>query len=249
VTETVLAAAQASGKPVVVNFLGSGRSGQENGLTFTTTLEETAQAALRLHNAGSQTHFSLAPADLEALAAAERQKLAPGQRYLRGLFSGGSLCDEAMLILAGRLPVLYSNIPLRPAWNLADAWRSREHSCIDMGEEEFTRGRPHPMIDPRLRQERLLKEADDPEVAVILLDVVIGYGSHADPAGALAETIRVAKARVAEQGRYLAVVAHVCGTERDPQGLERQENILRQAGTLVLPTNAQAARLAAAIVS
>jgi hypothetical protein len=154
-----------------------------------------------------------------------------------------------MLILAERLPALYSNIPLRPEWGLADAWHSRDHSCIDMGEEEFTRGRPHPMIDPRLRQERLLKEADDPKVAVILLDVVIGYGSHADPAGALAETIRSAKAEAAQRGRYLSVVAHVCGTDGDPQGLQDQENILRQAGVLVLPTNAQAARVAAAIVS
>jgi hypothetical protein len=105
------------------------------------------------------------------------------------------------------------------------------------------------MIDTRLRQERLLKEADDPETAVILLDVVIGYGSHANPAGALAETIHVAKAKAATQGHYLAVVAHVCGTAQDPQGLERQEGILQEAGVLVLPTNAQAARVAAAIVS
>ncbi len=249
VTETVLAAAQASGKPVIVNFLGSQRSGQENGLTFTTTLEETAEAALRHISATDKTHFSLAPAELEVLASTERQKLGPGQRYLRGLFSGGSLCDEAMLILAGQLPALYSNIPLRGEWALADGWHSREHSCIDMGEEEFTQGRPHPMIDPRLRQERLLKEADDPAVAVILLDVVIGYGSHPNPAGALVETIRIAKAKAAEQGRHLAVVAHVCGTGQDPQGLVRQENLLGEAGVLVLPTNAQAARVAAAIVS
>jgi succinyl-CoA synthetase alpha subunit len=249
VTETVLAAAQASGKPVIVNFLGSRRSDRENGLTFTTTLEETAEAALRHLKVGDKTSFGRTSAELEALAATERQKLASSQRYLRGLFSGGSLCDEAMLILAERLPALYSNIPLRPEWGLADAWHSRDHSCIDMGEEEFTRGRPHPMIDPRLRQERLLKEADDPKVAVILLDVVIGYGSHADPAGALAETIRSAKAEAAQRGRYLSVVAHVCGTDGDPQGLQDQENILRQAGVLVLPTNAQAARVAAAIVS
>jgi FdrA protein len=248
VTETILAAAGSCGKPVIISFLGSKRSGQENGLMFTSTLEETAEAALRHLSAENKAHFGPATAELEALAAAERQKLAPDQRYLRGFFSGGSLCDEAMLLLTERLPALYSNIPLRPEWGLTDGWHSREHSCIDLGEEEFTRGRPHPMIDPRLRQERLLKEADDPSVAAILLDVVIGYGSHADPAGALAGSIQMAKDRVAERGGYLAVVTHVCGTERDPQGLEQQENILRQAGALVLPTNAQAARVAAAIV-
>jgi FdrA protein len=104
------------------------------------------------------------------------------------------------------------------------------------------------MIDMRLRQERLLAEAGDPEVAVILLDVVIGYGAHADPAGALATTIRTARAKAAAAGRDLAVVAHVCGTAQDPQGLERQERTLREAGVVVLPTNAQAARVAAAIV-
>lgn len=249
VTETILEAAQACGKPVVVSFLGSKRSGQESGLTFTSSLEETAEAALRRINGTDQDYFGLAPEKLEAMAAAERDRLAPGQYYLRGLFSGGSLCDEAMLLLADRLPALYSNIPLRPEWALADGWHSREHSCIDMGEEEFTQGRPHPMIDPRLRQERLLKEAGDPSVAVILLDVVIGYGSHPNPAGALVESIEAAKAMAAEQGRYVAVVAHVCGTAQDPQGLAQQERILREAGVLVLPTNAQAARVAAAIVS
>lgn len=249
VTETILAAAQACGKPVIVSFLGSKLSRQENGLTFTSSLEETAEAALRRIKGTGQDYFGLAPEQLEAMAAAERDKLAPGQHYLRGLFSGGSLCDEAMLLLADRLPALYSNIPLRRGWALADGWHSREHSCIDMGEEEFTQGRPHPMIDPRLRQERLLKEAGEPSVAVILLDVVIGYGSHPDPAGALVESIRAAKAIAAAQGRYLAVVAHVCGTEQDPQGLLQQERILREAGVLVLPTNAQAARVAGAIVS
>jgi succinyl-CoA synthetase alpha subunit len=249
VTETILEAAQACDKPVIVSFLGSRRSGQEDRITFTSTLEETAEVALRQINNNRKDYFGLAPKQIEVLATAERRKLASGQRYLRGLFSGGSLCDEAMLILSERLPALYSNIPLRPEWALADSWHSREDSCIDMGEEEFTLGRPHPMIDPRLRQERLLKEVEDASVAVILLDVVIGYGSHANPAGALAETIRAAKARVAEQGRYLAVVAHVCGTHQDPQGLQQQEKLLYEAGVLVLPTNAQATRVAAAIVS
>ncbi|MEW5956153.1 MAG: acyl-CoA synthetase FdrA [Chloroflexota bacterium] len=249
VTEGILEAAQATHKPVVVNFLGSKQSGQVGPITFTTTLEETAEVALNRAGVEDQPRFKIPEQMLEQWIAAERERLGSDQRYLRGLFSGGSLCDEAMDILTGRLPAIYSNIPLRPEWGLADAWQSREHSCVDMGDEEFTRGRPHPMIDPRLRQERILKEVDDPGVAVILMDVVIGYGSHPNPAGALAETIRAAKTRAAEQGRYLAVVAHVCGTDQDPQNLKQQETLLREAGVLVLPTNAQAARAAAAIVS
>lgn len=235
-------------KPVVVNFLGSSRSGRENGVTFAVTLEETATAALRLAGLDGAAPFDLNERALAAMAESERRRLGAGQRYLRGLFSGGTLCDEAMVILAGHLPAVYSNIPLRPAWQLDDSWQSREHSCIDLGGNEFTQGRPHPMLDPRLRRERLLKEAGDSAVAVILLDIVLGYGSHEDPAGALAGAIRTVKEQAASNGRYLAVVTHVCGTQEDPQGLTRQEEVLREAGALVLPTNAQAARVAAAIV-
>ena len=248
VARKILDAARASSKPVVANFLGGERSGAKDGVEFATTIEEAAETVLRLVSAGSARRPTLDPADVERLAEGERQRLRPGQRYLRGLFSGGSLCDEAMDILSQGLGGVYSNISLAPQWALEDAWRSKAHSCVDLGEEEFTRGRPHPMIDPRLRQERLLKEAEDPEVAVILLDVVIGYGAHDDPAGALGETIRTARASATTAGRYLSVVAHVCGTAQDPQGLERQEQTLREAGALVLPTNAQAARVAASIV-
>jgi succinyl-CoA synthetase alpha subunit len=249
VTPRILAAARGAGKPVIVNFLGDPASGVKDGLNFTGTIEDTAEAVLRQVTGVAPGAFGLAAAELEPLVAAERGQLQPGQRYLRGLFSGGSLCDEAMNILQVQLGGIYSNIAVAPEWVLADARHSRGHCCVDLGEEEFTRGRPHPMIDLRLRQERLLKEADDPEVAVILMDIVLGYGSHSDPAGALQETIRQAKARAATAGRYLSVVTHVCGTAQDPQDLPAQERKLRQAGALVLPTNAGAARVAAAIAS
>ena len=248
VAPKVLAAARAAGKPVIINFLGNPDIGSKDGLLFTGTIEDTAQAVLRHIQGAGFGDIALPAAALGPMAAAERARLKPGQRYLRGLFSGGSLCDEAMKLLEAQLGGIYSNIALTPDWALADAWHSRGHCCVDLGEEEFTRGRPHPMIDLRLRQDRMLHEADDPEVAAILLDVVIGYGSHADPAGALQETIRQAKARAAAAGRYLPVVAHVCGTMQDPQNLVEQERRLRAAGALVLPTNAQAARVAAAIV-
>ena len=247
VTPKILDAARATGKPIVVNFLGEHRAEVQDGIHFTTTIANTAEVILRQVHGEGKNYYELDAGEFTRLVDGERQQLKSGQRYLRGLFSGGSLCDEAMDIAHSQLGGIYSNIPLSPEWALEDAWRSREHSCIDMGEEEFTRGRPHPMIDLRLRQERLLKEADDPEVAVILLDVVIGYGAHDDPAGVLSESIRAAKSKAAAAGRYLSVVAHVCGTAQDPQGLDRQERDLRQSGALVMPTNAQAAQIAAAI--
>jgi FdrA protein len=249
VISKISAAARAAGKPVIVNFLGDPRTGLIDGLRFASTIESAAEAVLRQVNGDSRSDDRPETEKFEHLAATERGRLGSGQRYLRGLFSGGSLCDEAMNIMQAQVGGIYSNIAETPEWVLADAWHSRGHCCVDLGEEEFTRGRPHPMIDLRLRQDRLLREADDPEVAVILMDVVLGYGSHADPAGALQETIRQAKARVATVDRYLSVVTHVCGTAQDPQDLAGQERKLREAGALVLPTNARAAQVTAAIAS
>jgi FdrA protein len=115
---------------------------------------------------------------------------------------------------------------------------------IDLGDDAFTRGRPHPMIDQTLRRERILQEAADPEVAVILFDVVLGYGAHPDPASELAATLEEARSRAAAAGRGLALVGSVCGTAGDPQDLPRQEALLRDAGVLLAESNAQAARLA-----
>jgi len=105
------------------------------------------------------------------------------------------------------------------------------------------------MIDYRLRTERIAKEAEDPETAVILLDVVLGYGSHPDPASELVPALRRASEIAARQGRDLVFVGHVCGTERDPQGLARQARALGDAGMMLAESNAQAVRLAASIVS
>lgn len=258
VADEMLAVARACGKPVVVGFLGGEPTTVKGGnLSFARTLEEAALRALQALDGREIDPFAASPGALEAAAAGEAGRLTPGARYIRGLYSGGSLCDESLLVLRafetpavpGGLGPVRSNAGGDPTLLLADAWRSEGHTLVDMGEEEFTRGRPHPMIDLRLRQERLLAEAADPETAVVLLDVVIGYGSHDDPAGGLAPTIAQARATAAADGRYLPVVAHVCGTDLDPQELERQEATLRAAGVLVAPTNAQAARLAALIVA
>jgi len=115
------------------------------------------------------------------------------------------------------------------------------------GEDEFTQGRLHPMIDPSLRNRRILREAEDPQTGVILLDVVLGYGVHPSPAGAAAEAISEAGRLAEALGRHIAFVASVCGTEGDPQGLRRQEAALRETGVLVMPDNASAVRLAGLI--
>ncbi len=172
---------------------------------------------------------------------------------LRGLFTGGTLCDEAMVIAAERLGDLYSNVPLRSELRV-DALdplppgdqRSpgARHVMIDFGADELTAGRPHPMIDQRLRLARLTAEAADPATAVIMLDVVLGYGANADPAAELAPVIRSGLAGRAD----LAVIASVIGTEADPQGLTGQVTALTEAGAQVFVSNAQAARFACDLI-
>lgn len=114
---------------------------------------------------------------------------------------------------------------------------------LDLGDDAFTRGRPHPMIDPEIRSEAIVRALTDAHVGVVLLDVVIGYGSHADPAGVVASAL-------ARAGAYRArIVASVTGTERDPQCYSLQCRTLERAGVIVAPSNAHAAELAVRLVS
>jgi hypothetical protein len=197
-----------------------------------------------------QAHLKKEDAGLARQASRMRKLLNKDQRYLRGLFSGGTLCYEAQVIWRAMLdsPV-HSNAPLPGGSALADSTRSREHTAVDLGEEEFTVGRPHPMIDNDLRIRRLLQEARDPQTAVILLDVVIGYGAHSDPASALGKAVEEAQALARGRNRELPVVASVTGTEGDPQCLSRTAATLARSGVTVCDSNAAAARLTARIVS
>ena len=171
-------------------------------------------------------------------------KLAEGQRYVRGLYTGGTLMYETMILLRETLGDIYSNAPLEKKLILTDPYKSFENTVVDLGEEEYTKGRAHPMMDPTVRRIRLINEASDPQVAVIMMDFVLGYGSHADPAGAHVEAIRNAQETAERDGRYLPILAHVCGTDKDPQNLAGQVERLERLGVTVLPTNALVALLA-----
>jgi len=177
--------------------------------------------------------------DLPDRVAEVCERLAPARTLVRGLFSGGTLCYESLVILGDALGKVYSNVPLSESLRVPAPPGS--HVCLDLGEEEYTIGRPHPMIDPQARVELLDEQGRDPAVAVILLDLVLGLGSHEDPAGQLAP----ACARAVDQGA--AVVAYVLGTHQDRQGYARQREILMDAGCVVTETAARAAFAAAAI--
>ncbi|MGW5242017.1 oxamate carbamoyltransferase subunit AllG family protein [Monashia sp. NPDC004114] len=213
--------AAALGKPVSWATLGPGRA------DLTAAVEGVvgrAQAWPQWRGASSD----------EALAA-------PG-RALRGLFCGGTLADEAMLIAAGVLGDIRSNTPLRPDLALGHDLLDQGHVVIDFGDDSMTRGRAHPMIDPTLRIERIGREAADPTCGVLLLDLVLGHGAHPDPAPELADAIRAARETAQSAGRNLPVVVSVTGTTADPQGLERSAGLLMGAGATVMLSNAEATR-------
>jgi len=251
VAQKVLDQVSRSDKPTVVCFLGmkSSPDGVAGKVKFTRTLEEAAYLAAELARPGLPTQPDRS-GELDAIAKELRSQLQPKQRFLRGLFSGGTLCYESQVIWRDLLSeAVLSNAPLDDSQKLADSNRSVGHTAVDLGEEEFTVSRLHPMIDNDLRIRRLLQEARDPETAAILLDVVIGYGAHPNPATELGAAVRKARAEASADGRQLVFVASVTGTEADPQRLSHQVQALEQAGVIVRPSNADAARLITRIVN
>lgn len=227
VAAKITAALATGAKPAVVCFIGSAdQSGASERLVFCRTLDETARRAVEL--SGIQTDRLSEPS---VFPGSERLAFAPGQEKICGLFCGGSLCGEASGIIQ------------------AEAGGAAGHRFLDLGDDEYTVGRPHPMIEPDLRNPHILAAASDPTVAVILLDLVLGYGSHLDPAGVMLPTIAAARDIAKAAGRPLAFAAYVCGTDRDPQDCREQERKLTAAGVLTAGSNAAAARLALGIAA
>jgi FdrA protein len=238
--DEILEYARGLSKPVVVNFIGYQTALQEvDNLLFTSTFDDTAAAAVALDG------------DLEDTDKSEEINLEgfkPGQRFLRGLYSGGTLAYEALLILDRYLPSVYSNVPINKELKLENSLVSQEHTIVDLGEDEFTVGRLHPMMDNELRIKRLEMEAEDPEVALILMDVVLGHGSHPDPAAELGPAIMAAKETAVKAKRRLDVIITLSGTDLDPQGMADQQVVLEKAGAQVFLSSDRAVRYAARLV-
>jgi hypothetical protein len=217
------------------------------------TLEDAALVSVSLglgKGLGPTPHALYDPGQLKDIAERERSKLVPGQVSFRGLFCGGTYANESALLLMQCVKDdVHGNISLPGVTQLDDPWRSLGHTCVDMGEDVFTVGKPHPVLAPSLRRDRLMQEAADPSTGVILLDVILGYGTHPDPAVELATYIEEARALASEQGRHLPVIVNVCGVNEDPQDRTAQVEALRKSGAIVGPTNAAATRLAAAILT
>ena len=246
----VLRAASRCRKPVIVNFLGEDGN-EKSSLWRAATLEEAAGAASALIRGRKRETrpFEDSEREVEAIARNEYSKFSRTQRYIRGLYSGGTLCYEAQVVLSPLIDDIFSNAPLKSRNKIEDANSSRANTFIDMGSDEFVVGRPHPMIDYTLRKNRIVQEGRDKETAVVLLDVILGYGSNGNPAGELVPSIASAKRSAEKEGRHLSFVASIIGTTEDPQDFHKQARELTSAGVVVMPNNAQAARLAALVAS
>ena len=231
VAARLLGAAQGLGKPVVAALLGYAPPARRLGnVYFSAGLDDAAELAVRLASAGSEAPITAA-------------STSNGRLFLRGLFSGGTLAYEALLALRTRLAEVRSNVSLPGIASLDDPTTSLGNTVVDLGDDALTVGRLHPMMDPDACRRRLRQEAADPEVASILLDIVLGDGAHPDPAGELAPVL--AEIRDAD-GPPVTVL--VVGTDDDPQGLDGQIERLEAAGAAVFRTTAEAVEHAVAAI-
>ncbi len=250
VAAKVIEAAEKTGKPSVICFInGDEKRADGKNVRFAANIEEAVNRMSALVS-GSAFNGNPFDEDTDAVlkkAAGASAVLSAEQTFIRGLYSGGTLCEEAIVVIKNLLGDVWSNTAVFPELKLKDANNSKEHSLIDMGDDDFTRGMPHPMIDYTLRKERLRRELSDKNTAVVLLDVVLGYGSHGNPAAELAPVINEARTAALVNGRNFVVVAYLCASELDPQNYLLQKKTLEDAGVFLMPSNAQAARFAALV--
>lgn len=227
-------------KPVVAVFIGDKPRDSHDNVHYAWTLEDTARLALEL---AEEDKFSV---DQIILENEDIQKIKENseQRFIKGYFGGGTLALEAGMILEEAFQLDHG--VEHPEGMM---FQHEGHEVIDLGDDAYTQGRAHPMIDPTYRIEKIKEAAKSKETAIILLDNVIGYGAHSDMAGVFAPVIEEAKREAAEEGRAFIVIASVTGTAQDPQVYQDQVDKLEAAGVIVTESNAQATRLSAEIIA
>lgn len=226
-------------KPVIACFLGM-QAEPQGFYQSAATIDDAvrlAVAALGEKVLFRESEFS---GDEVELVAREKASWLPRQKYLRGILAGGTFCYQSQQILQQAGIPVHSNAPLDGNQKLADSDCSLGHTIVDMGADEYTVGKPHPMIDGTLRRQRILAESLDSEVAILLLDFILGYNASMEPVAELLDAIIEAKQKARSRGGALTVVASICGTDRDPQILELQIKLLQDAGVVVFQSNAKA---------
>ena len=243
VQKKVLAEIKNCKKPVVVYFIGGEEEPvSQAGGHFAKMSKEAALKAVVLAGL-NEDELNKHPLNLPLIDEV-RGKLTPEQKYIRGLYCGGTLCDEAMFAAMEKFDNVYSNIQLDPNYRLKDNKVSQEHTFIDFGDDAFTQGKPHPMIDPSTRIDRFLQEARDPSVGVIVMDFILGVGSHEDPVGVMLPAIIEAKQLAEKEGRHLEILGYVLGTDLDKPNIREQYDMLLSAGVTDASSSTNAALLA-----
>lgn len=239
--ERLLAKIASCRKPVIGCFLGVDPEivSRRMNLQPAHTIDEAVGLAIKMSGKTSPTREGLSAVEVKMLSD-EKAGWSPEQKYLRGILAGGTFCYQSQQIMRGKGITVYSNNPLVPKNKLNNPDKSFQHTLVDMGDEFFMVGKPHPMIDGTMRRLRILAESHDPQVAVLYLDFILGYNASMDPVGELVDAIDEAKSVYKQRGGSLTVVASICGTDADPQDLTFQVNMLRDAGVLVYDSNAQA---------
>ncbi|MGD2155612.1 MAG: acyl-CoA synthetase FdrA [Anaerolineales bacterium] len=237
-------------KPTICCFLGTDNLPETNRkVKFARTVDEAVQWAIYFEDEGPiVSKPTLTLEELEWIKN-EQGRWSPEQKYLRGIFAGGTFCYQSQQILRDEGLEVYSNAPLDSRFRLTHPDQSRSHTLVDMGDEHYTLGKPHPMIDGTLRNQRILTESRDPEVAILYLDFILGYNASSDPVGELLDAIIQARQAATTQGSHLTVVASICGTEDDPQDLNFQANLLREQGVYVFNSNARSALFCAHLLT
>lgn len=254
IAEKVIATLEKTGKPSVVLFIGLETSNSNNkycNINFASNLEEAANMAVALAN-GKNIDFEIKSnifqQNNEDIIARETKNIKWTQKFIRGYYTGGTLADETWLLLHKLTGKVFSNNQTDENFLLPDPKTSIGHTVVDLGDDIFTVGRPHPMIDPSTRTDRITAEKNDETIAVVIVDVVLGYGSHQDPAGALIPALLDIKNAAKKRGGYLPIIASITGTQADFQNFKAQKDKLEEAGCVVMPSNYQASMLAVKIL-
>lgn len=237
VEEKMIQQAKAINKPVVVWFLGQLEDRVDGNVHFVGMSKNAALKAVELAEIDTST-LDLHPLNWPLIEEV-RAKLKPEQQYIRGLFSGGTLCGEAYALAKEKYANVYSNTAHDP-----NQTKEQAHTFIDYGADEYTDGKPHPMIDPSSRLADFKTVSKDPEVGVILLDFVLGYGAHEDPVGVMVPAIIEAKKAAEALGRHLEVIGYILGTDIDRQNLDVQLKKLESTGATYASSMQNAALLA-----
>jgi len=244
----VLEAAARCEKTAVIHFVGMRtgeirrQTGNNSHLHVADSLAAAGSLSVSLAGQpGAVTTFGIGPETSKIIFEWNRRRT-KSRRFLRGVYTGGTLCAEAQEVIGRTVQGISSNAPLdKINGMMTNPIKSEGHSIVDLGDDLFTRGNPHPMIDPGPRNARIFQEAEDSETAVVLFDVVLGLGSHTDPAGEAAKAIE----RALFSNPDVLFVCSVTGTEGDSQNLEAQRTRLTKAGILVADTHVEACLAAA----